>query len=132
MATIPRALISTGSSGICMAPNTRLPQAARARPDGKRSQINTVKDMKEQILKIAEQLKYDEITTDYAQSLLLGLFGVSGSWVYVNEKTPPNDIELLAKSPDGTIHLTSWRPAYNIFSCQSKKESTFNWQWKMV
>ena len=36
--------------------------------------------MKEQILKIAEQLKYDEITTDYAQSLLLGLFGVSGSF----------------------------------------------------
>ena len=35
--------------------------------------------MKEQILKIAEQLKYDEITTDYAQTLLLGLFGVSGS-----------------------------------------------------
>ena len=35
--------------------------------------------MKEQILKISEQLKYDEITTDYAQTLLLGLFGVSGS-----------------------------------------------------
>lgn len=88
--------------------------------------------MKEQILKIAEQLKYDEITTDYAQSLLLGLFGVSGSWVYVDEETPPTNMELLAKAPNGTIHLTSWRPAYDIFCCQCKSESAFDWQWKLV
>ena len=57
---------------------------------------------------------------------------VSGSWVYVNEETPPNDIELLAKAPDGTIHLTSWRYAYDIFCCQCKSESAFDWQWKLV
>ena len=57
---------------------------------------------------------------------------VSGSWVYVNEETPPNDVELLAKAPDGTIHLTSWRTAYDIFSCQCKSESAFDWQWKLV
>lgn len=88
--------------------------------------------MRTEILKIAEQLKYDEITTDYAQSLLLCLFGISSGWVYVNEETPPNDIDLLAKAPDGTIHLTNWRPAYDIFSCQCKSDSTFDWQWKLV
>lgn len=62
----------------------------------------------------------------------LRLHFVSGGWVCVNEETPPNDIELLAKAPDGTIHLTSWRPAYYIFSCQCKSESAFDWQWKLV
>jgi len=57
---------------------------------------------------------------------------VNGSWVYVNQETPPTDIELLAKAPDGTIHLTSWRPAYDIFCCQCKSESAFDWQWKLV
>ena len=41
--------------------------------------INTVKDMKEQILKIAEQLQKDQITTKQAQTLLLDLFGGSKS-----------------------------------------------------
>ena len=95
-------------------------------------QINTVKDMREQILKIAQDLEQGTITDIEAQNLLLGLFGVSGSWVYVNEETPPNDVELLAKAPDGTIHLTSWRPAYDIFCCQCKSESAFEWQWKLV
>lgn len=91
--------------------------------------------MKEQILEIAEKLRLELITEYEAETLLLGLLGllgVSGSWVYVNEETPPNNIELLAKAPNGTIHLTSWRPAYDIFCCQCKSESAFNWQWKLV
>jgi hypothetical protein len=88
--------------------------------------------MKEQILKIAEQLKHDEITTDYAQSLLLGLFGVSGSFISVSEQEPPHNTELLAKSPTGVVHLCSWRPAYNIFTCQSKSESSWDWSWKLI
>lgn len=88
--------------------------------------------MKEQMLKIAKDLEQDTITETEAQNLLLDLFGVSGSWVYVNEETPPNDIELLAKAPNGTIHLTSWRPGYDIFCCQCKNESAFDWQWKLV
>lgn len=88
--------------------------------------------MKEQILEIAEKLRLELITEYEAQNLLLGLFGVSGSWLYVNEETPPNDIELLAKAPNGTVHLTNWRPAYDIFSCQCKSESAFDWQWKLV
>jgi hypothetical protein len=38
----------------------------------------TEKDMKEQILKIAKDLKKGDITSEKAQNLLLGLFGVSG------------------------------------------------------
>ena len=40
-------------------------------------QINIVKDMKEQILEIAEKLRLELITEDEAQDLLLCLFGVS-------------------------------------------------------
>jgi len=53
-------------------------------------------------------------------------------WVNVNKEKPPNDINLLVKTPSGIMYLTRWRPAYNIFTCQSKGESTFNWQWKLV
>jgi hypothetical protein len=35
--------------------------------------------MKEQILKIAKDLEKGDVTSEQAQSLLLGLFGVSGS-----------------------------------------------------
>ena len=44
------------------------------------SQINTVKDMKEQILKVAKDLENSAITETEAQKLLLCLFGVSGSY----------------------------------------------------
>jgi hypothetical protein len=47
-------------------------------------------------------------------------------------KIPPNDVELLAKAPNGIIHLTSWRPAYDIFTCQNKTEKTYNWKWKLI
>jgi hypothetical protein len=43
------------------------------------TQINTVKDMKAQILKVAQDLEKGTIDSDKARSLLLGLFGVSGS-----------------------------------------------------
>ena len=88
--------------------------------------------MKEQILEIAEKLRLELITEDEAQDLLLGLFGVSGSFISVNEQEPPHDIELLAKSPTGTIHQCHWRPAYNIFTCQSKSESSWDWSWKLI
>jgi hypothetical protein len=89
-------------------------------------------DMKKELSKIAQDLEQGTITDSEARTLLLGLLGVSGSWMYVNEETPPNDVELLAKAPDGTIHLTSWRTAYDIFCCQGKHESAFDWQWKLV
>ncbi|MFW6130534.1 MAG: hypothetical protein ACOC56_05055 [Atribacterota bacterium] len=88
--------------------------------------------MREEILDIAKKLYHNHLIIETGTNLLLGLFGVSGSWMYVNEETPPNDVELLAKAPDGTIHLTSWLPAYGIVCCQRKNESAFDWQWKLV
>lgn len=96
------------------------------------SQINTVKDMKQQILKVAQDLEQGTITDIEAQKLLLCLFGVSGSFISVSEQEPPHNTELLAKSPTGTVHLCSWRPAYNIFTCQSKSERSWDWSWKLI
>ena len=88
--------------------------------------------MKEQILEISKKLELGEITSEHAQYLLLCLFGVSGSFISVSEQEPPHNTELLAKSPTGTVYLCSWRPAYNIFSCQGKRERSLDWSWKLI
>ena len=54
------------------------------------------------------------------------------SWKSVSEETPPSNIELLVQSPEGIVHLSSWRESYNIFSCQAKSESSFDWKWKTI
>jgi hypothetical protein len=54
------------------------------------------------------------------------------SWKLVSEETPPIHVELLVKSPEGIVHLSSWRESYNIFSCQAKSESSFDWKWKTI
>jgi hypothetical protein len=54
------------------------------------------------------------------------------SWKRVYDETPPSHIELLVKSPDGIVHLSSWRESYAIFSCQDKRESSLDWQWKTI
>lgn len=53
-------------------------------------------------------------------------------WKTVYEETPPIHVELLVKSPEGIVHLSSWRESYNIFSCQAKSESSLNWKWKTI
>lgn len=53
-------------------------------------------------------------------------------WKNVFEETPPKNVELLAKSPEGVIHLCSWRETHSIFTVQNKNESSFNWQWKHI
>jgi hypothetical protein len=53
-------------------------------------------------------------------------------WKSVSEETPPSKVELLVKSPEGVIHIATWRPAYNIFACQGKRESSFDWMWKTI
>jgi len=88
--------------------------------------------MKEQILEIAEKLRLELITEDETQALLLCLFGDRDSFISVGDQEPPHNTELLAKSPTGTVHLCSWRPAYNIFTCQSKSESSWHWSWKLI
>jgi hypothetical protein len=50
----------------------------------------------------------------------------------VSEQEPPHGVELLVKSPSGAVHISSWRPAYNIFACQDKRESSFDWSWKRI
>jgi hypothetical protein len=53
-------------------------------------------------------------------------------WSLVSEKQPPIGEELLVQSPFGINHLASWRPAYNIFTCQNKSDSTLDWKWKKI
>ena len=53
-------------------------------------------------------------------------------WNLVSEKQPPIGEELLVQSPFGINHLASWRPAYNIFTCQNKSDSTLDWKWKKI
>lgn len=56
----------------------------------------------------------------------------NNGFILVSEEEPPQDIELLVKSPSGTIHLSNWRPSYSIFSCQDKSESCSGWSWKLI
>jgi len=68
------------------------------------------------------------IAEEYHQSKLKEL----NEWTYVHEQEPPNHIQVLAKSPVGTLHLTNWRESYKIFHCQTKDEDSFDWQWKII
>lgn len=57
---------------------------------------------------------------------------LNDNFIPVSRQIPPENIELLAKSPNGYIHLCSWIPAYNIFTCQEKRESSYDWSWKLI
>lgn len=52
--------------------------------------------------------------------------------ISTGEQPPPNNIELLVKAPNGLIHLANWRSSYNIFTCQEKSESSYNWKWMQI
>ena len=70
-------------------------------------------------------------TIENVQNLINELLENDG-FVYVHEQEPPKDLQVLSKSPDGIIRMSSWRRAYNIFDCQAKSESSYNWQWKFL
>jgi len=53
-------------------------------------------------------------------------------WISVSEQMPPSSTELLVKSPDGLIHLANWRESYNIFTCQNKDESSYDWKYMEI
>ena len=53
-------------------------------------------------------------------------------WKTVDEETPPTSVELLVKSPNGVIYLSNWRESYQIFFCQEKSESSYDWKWKTI
>ena len=73
--------------------------------------------MREQILKTAKDLEKGKITDKEAQDLLLGLFGVSGSYLigvkefglkldYSHEKDGKKFLEVFAK--DGKLKFQEW------------------------
>lgn len=88
--------------------------------------------MKNEILEIADKLRKDELSVDDAKSLLFDLFSIDDGFINVYDQDPPSDVEILAKSPSGTIHLCHWRPAYGIFTCQDKRDKTIGWMWKKI
>ncbi len=81
---------------------------------------------------ILESLYNREIKPLEAKEQLIQLFDTGSIFTKVYEQEPPHQVELLVKSPDGLIHLANWRPAYNIFTCQAKGESSFDWSWKLI
>lgn len=94
-----------------------------------------MKSKEELIQEFIENLdqSYNYKTKNERQNILDALYKIAdNSFTPVIEETPPVNIELLAKSPEGVIHITSWRPAYNIFSCQSKSEGNLDWGWKLI
>lgn len=98
---------------------------------------------KETLEEAAERIYQEDFNTPYLEEVrrknikdamikLANWQQEQDSWKTVSEKTPPSNVELLVKSPEGTVHLSSWREYYNIFSCQSKSESSVNWKWKII
>ena len=75
---------------------------------------------------------YNHDTPKIIDEIALEYHRLMSEWVSVDDETPPINIELLVESPTGINHLSRWRPAYNIFTCQSKGESTLDWKWKRI
>ena len=82
--------------------------------------------------KIVEIITHSHKTPFEQADEILGLFGDSSRFISVMEQEPPHNIELLAKSPTDTVHICSWRPAYNIFTGQDKSENSWDWSWKLI
>lgn len=76
-------------------------------------------EFKRDILNVANLLEKGEIDEVTAKKYLLELLN---DWKLVSEEYPPDDIEVLAQSPEGVKYLVHWRPGYNIFTCQTKRK----------
>jgi hypothetical protein len=82
-----------------------------------------------------EAVKEDMYAPDVYQSkkdFIAGFAAAEPKWISVSEQYPPNDVELLVKSPEGVVHLASWRESYNIFTCQDKNESSYDWKYMEI
>jgi len=89
--------------------------------------MKTIEEAAQEIFsKRANQSKYD-ISNAFKDGVAF-----AEEWLKVDDEMPPSSDDLLAKSPEGIIHLTNWRPAYNIFCCQNKYESTIGWTWRPI
>lgn len=78
------------------------------------------------------QFEGEPITSLIKTEDLPNLINKQLGFTFVSEQEPPHQVELLVKSPSGLIHLSNWRPAYNIFTCQDKRESSYDWSWKLI
>ena len=94
--------------------------------------MNNLKSKAEKLIYIADLFKNNVINFDSASNSLLELLDSPNRWVSVAEKEPPKSMEVLVKSPDDVVSIASWRPAYKIFSNQSKHEDSFDWSWKLI
>jgi len=81
---------------------------------------------------ITDNLHYQMVEDISSLLILFDAQKRAYEWKYVSELEPPKHIELLVKSPEDVIHLTSWRDGYKIFTCQNKSESSYDWQWKQI
>jgi hypothetical protein len=54
-------------------------------------------------------------------------------WRCPIDDTPPENTEMLVKNPhNGSYNITNYRPAYGIFTCQSKSESMYGWKYFVI
>ena len=57
---------------------------------------------------------------------------LKSEWKNAFEVYPERNQKVIAKSPDGTTYITTWRPSYQIFSCMCKDDSIYDWEWKEI
>ena len=69
---------------------------------------------------------------DDLNSLVTLFEAKNNDWRFVYETAPPEGQDVLARSPEGVVYLCSWRPAYDIFTVQGKKERSYDWEWKLI
>lgn len=83
------------------------------------------------IIRIAEDFNRNEIAEQDAQEQIAAALNIS-NWVSVAASIPPENVDLLVKALDNRVMIARWRPAYNIFDVQNKKEDAWDWQWKLI
>lgn len=57
---------------------------------------------------------------------------LKSEWKNAEETYPEHNQKVIAKSPDGTTYITTWRPSYQIFSCMCKDDTIDGWEWKEI
>lgn len=77
------------------------------------------------------ELVHEQMEDDI-KSLIILFEAANSNWKFVSDITPPLHQDVLVKSPEGVVHICSWRTAYNIFTVQGKTESSYDWQWKLI
>lgn len=89
------------------------------------------------ILELMDELQPDQmiLAIDYIFNLVSPTTKdiENPNWIDAYDEEPSDDIhQVIAKSPNGVYHLTSWRPAYGIFSCMAKTDSIVGWKWRTL